>query len=155
MLGYYRNEEATKNVFTSDGWLITGDKGYLDQDGYLFIKGRSKNLIVGPSGENIYPEEIEFYISQHPYVLESLVFEKNSRVVARVFLDYDTMDKEIKYYEMDEEKASQKVNSILEEIRKEVNLKVAAYSRVHQIIEQKEEFEKTPTKKIKRYLYTE
>ncbi|MBN2410289.1 AMP-binding protein [candidate division KSB1 bacterium] len=155
MKGYYRNEEATKNVFTSDGWIITGDKGYLDKDGYLFIKGRSKNLIVGPSGENIYPEEIEFYISQHPYVLESLVFEKDNRVVARVFLDYDTMDKEFSYYEMDEEQASQKVQGILDEIRKEVNTKVASYSRIHQMIEQKEEFEKTPTKKIKRYLYTQ
>jgi len=154
MKGYYRNEEATKNVFTSDGWLITGDKGYIDDDGYLFIKGRSKNLIVGPSGENIYPEEIEFYISQHPLVLESLVFNKNGRVVARVFLDYDTMDKELNYYELDEEQATKKVNGILDELRKDVNTKVASYSRIHQMIEQKEEFEKTPTKKIKRYLYT-
>ncbi|HPG38008.1 MAG TPA: AMP-binding protein [bacterium] len=154
MQGYYRNEETTKKVFTADGWLITGDKGYFDKDGYLFIKGRSKNLIVGPSGENIYPEEIEFYLSQQPLVLESLVYEKDSRVVAKVFLDFDAIDKSYNYYEKDEAAAAKILNKILEDIRKEVNTKVAAYSRIHQLFPQREEFEKTPTKKIKRYLYT-
>ncbi|MDZ7345643.1 MAG: AMP-binding protein, partial [candidate division KSB1 bacterium] len=81
MKGYYKNEEATKKAFSEDGWLITGDRGYIDEEGYLFIKGRSKNLIVGPSGENIYPEEIEFHLSQSPYVLEALGYESERRTV--------------------------------------------------------------------------
>ena len=154
MQGYYRNEEATKKTFTADGWLITGDRGYLDEDGYLFIKGRSKNIIVGPSGENIYPEEIEFHLSHSPFVMESLVFEQDGKIIARVYLDYDAIDKEFATSTKDAAEASNKVQQILEDIRKDVNTKVANYSRIHRIIEQPEEFEKTPTKKIKRYLYT-
>ncbi len=153
MKGYYKNEEATKNTFTEDGWLITGDKGFLDDEGYLHIKGRSKNLIVGPSGENIYPEEIEFHIAQNPYVLESLVYEMEGRIVARVYLDYDAIDKEHGTSKMDEAKASQVIQDILEGIKKSVNENMASYSHIHKLIEQQEEFVKTPTKKIKRYLY--
>lgn len=153
MQGYFKNEEATRNTFTEDGWLKTGDRGIIDDDGYLFIKGRSKNLIVGPSGENIYPEEIEFHISQNQYVLESLVYEKESRIIARVHLDYDTIDKELGTSKMDESEASKLIKNMLEEIRKKVNSQMAAYSRIHKIVEQQEEFIKTPTKKIKRYLY--
>ncbi|MDZ7314781.1 MAG: AMP-binding protein [candidate division KSB1 bacterium] len=155
MKGYYKNEEATKKAFSEDGWLITGDRGYIDEEGYLFIKGRSKNLIVGPSGENIYPEEIEFHLSQSPYVLESLVYESERRIVARVFLDYDAIDKEFGTSKMDETEARKVVEKLLEDIRQRVNENVAAYSRIHKIIEQPEEFVKTPTKKIKRYLYTQ
>ena len=155
MQGYYLNEEATKKTFTEDGWLITGDRGYIDEDGYLFIKGRSKNIIVGPSGENIFPEEIEFHLSQNPYILEALVYEKDGKILARVFLDYETIDKELGKHGVDESKASREVQKLLEEIRKDVNTKISAYSRIHKIIEQPEEFVKTPTKKIKRYLYTE
>ncbi len=154
MQGYYKNEEATKNTFTEDGWLITGDKGYLDKDGYLFIKGRSKNLIVGPSGENIYPEEIEFHVSQNNYVLEALVYESEGRIVARVFLDYDAIDKEHGTSKMDEGDAKKIIQDILENIKQNVNANMASYSRIHKIIEQQEEFVKTPTKKIKRFLYT-
>jgi len=154
MKGYYRNEEATKAAFTDDGWLITGDRGYIDEDGYLFIKGRSKNIIVGPSGENIFPEEIEFHFTQNPFVLEALVYEKDGKIVARVHLDYDAIDKEFSRNGIDESEASKRIKELLEKIRKEVNSKVSAYSRVHQVIEQQEEFIKTPTKKIKRYLYT-
>lgn len=153
MKGYYRNEEATKNTFTKDGWLKTGDKGYFD-DGYLFIKGRSKNLIVGPSGENIFPEEIEFQLGENSFVLESLVFEKDNKIVARVHLDYDAVDKEFGPQGADESEVSKKVKNLLEDIRKTVNAKIANYKRIHEIIEQQEEFEKTPTKKIKRYLYS-
>ena len=154
MKGYYRNKEATENTFTKDGWLKTGDKGYIDEEGYLFIKGRSKNIIVGPSGENIFPEEIEFHLSQNPYVLESLVYEKDSRIYARVFLDYDAVDKEFGTSDLDDSKASKIINDLMEGIRKSVNQDVASYSRIHKLIEQPEEFIKTPTKKIKRYLYT-
>ncbi len=154
MRGYYRNEEATKKAFTEDGWLITGDRGIIDKDGYLFIKGRSKNIIVGPSGENIYPEEIEFHLSQYPYVLESLVYEDNGRIIARIFLDYDALEQEHHLSTLDGSEAQTIIKKILEDIRLDVNTKVASYSRIHRIIEQTEEFEKTPTKKIKRYLYT-
>jgi len=154
MRGYYRNEEATRKTFTDDGWLITGDRGIIDGDGYLFIKGRSKNIIVGPSGENIYPEEIEFHLAQNPMVLESLVYEAGGRVVARVYLDYDALEQEYHLSTLDGSEAKKIVENLLEQIRKDVNSSVAAYSRVHRIIEQPEEFEKTPTKKIKRYLYT-
>ena len=155
MKGYYRNEEATKKTFTEDGWLKTGDKGYIDDDGYLFIKGRSKNLILGPSGENIFPEEIEFHLTQNPYVLEALVYEKDGRIVARVHLDYDALDKKFSSDGIDESEVQKKIQELLEEIRKDTNSKIASYARIHRIIEQPEEFEKTPTKKIKRYLYTE
>ena len=154
MQGYYKNEEATQSTFTADGWLITGDRGYIDSDGYLFIKGRSKNLILGPSGENIFPEEIEFHLSENPFVLESLVYDKDGRINARIHLDYDALDREYQTSTMDASKASGIVQNLLEDIRKEVNSKLAVYSRIHRIIEQPEEFEKTPTKKIKRYLYT-
>jgi len=154
MQGYYRNEEATKNTFTPDGWLITGDKGYIDEEGYLFIKGRSKNIIVGPSGENIYPEEIEFHLSQSPFVLESLVYENAGRIVARVYLDADALEQAYHLSTLDGSEAAKIVEKVLESIRADVNGKVAAYSRIHRMIEQPEEFEKTPTKKIKRYLYT-
>ncbi len=155
MKGYYKNEEVTRRTFTGDGWLITGDRGYIDEDGYLFIKGRSKNLIVGPSGENIYPEEIEFHLLQSPYVLEALVYEKDGRIVARVHPDYDALEQTFHLSTLDGSQAVKTVEKLLEEIRLEVNAKVAAYSRIHKIIEQPEEFEKTPTKKIKRYLYTD
>ncbi|MDZ7722776.1 MAG: AMP-binding protein [candidate division KSB1 bacterium] len=155
MKGYYKNEEETQKTFSKDGWLITGDRGYLDSDNYLFIKGRSKNLIVGPSGENIYPEEIEYHLSQNPFVLEPLVYEKDGRIVARVFLDYDSIDQELHTSNMEQSEASKRIQSLLEDLRQEVNGKVAAYSRIHRIIEQQEEFIKTPTKKIKRYLYRE
>ncbi|HPN35712.1 MAG TPA: AMP-binding protein [bacterium] len=155
MKGYYKNEEATQKAITKDGWLITGDRGYVDEEGYLFIKGRSKNLIVGSSGENIYPEEIEFHLSQSPYVLESLVYEKEGRIVARVHPDYDALEQHFHISTLDGSQAVKTIEKLLEEIRAEVNDKVAGYSRIHKIIEQSEEFEKTPTKKIKRYLYTD
>ncbi len=154
MRGYYKNEEATRNTFTDDGWLRTGDRGYIDEEGYLFIKGRSKNIIVGPSGENIFPEEIEFYLAQSPFVLECLVYESNGKIMARIFLDYDKIDKEFNTQTMDESQASEIIRNLLEDIRKNANKQIAAFKRVHQVIEQTEEFEKTPTKKIKRYLYT-
>ena len=154
MQGYYKNPEATKKTLTDDGWLITGDKGYLDDEGYLFIKGRSKNIIVGPSGENIFPEEIEFYIAQNSYVLESLVYDSNGKINARIHLDYDALDTEFAKEGLDEAEASKRIEELLESIRTEINAKISAYSRIHKVIEQPEEFEKTPTKKIKRYLYT-
>ena len=120
----------------------------------MFIKGRSKNIIVGPSGENIYPEEIEFYLAQNSYVLESLVYENEGKIIARVFLDYDALDTEFCKEDIDQAESMRRIQELLETLRKDVNAHISSYSRIHKIIEQQEEFEKTPTKKIKRYLYT-
>ncbi len=154
MQGYYKNPEATKQTLLEGGWLVTGDRGYMDEDGYLYIKGRSKNVIVGPSGENIYPEQIEAKLAESNYVLESLVYERNGRLVARVHLDYDLLDQEFGLHRMDGEQAAKKIQHVLQTIKKEVNEKISTFSRLHDIIEQREPFEMTPTKKIKRYLYT-
>ncbi|MDZ7270517.1 MAG: AMP-binding protein [candidate division KSB1 bacterium] len=153
MQGYYKNPEATRQTLLEGGWLVTGDRGYLDEDGYLYIKGRSKNVIVGPSGENIYPEQIEAKLAESPYVLESLVYERNGRLVAKVHLDYDLLDQEFGLHKMEEEQAARKIQEVLQTLKREVNEKVSTFSRIHDIIEQREPFEMTPTKKIKRYLY--
>lgn len=135
---------------------MAGDRrsGFSDEDGYLHVKGRSKNVIVGASGKNIYPEQIEAKLAESNYVLESLVYERNSRLMARVHLDYDPLDQEVGLHKMDGEQASRKVEEVPQNIRKEVNEKISTFSRIHEIIEQREPFEMTPTKKIKRYLYT-
>ena len=155
MKGYYNDPERTAEVLLPDGWFKTGDRGYIDKDGYLFIKGRSKNLIIGPSGENIYPEEIESRINESEFVLESLVYEKNRRIIARVYLDYEMLDRQFRAEKLSETQIHQRIQQLLEKIRQRVNSKVADFSRIHEIIEQQEPFEKTPTQKIKRYLYTE
>ncbi|HNW58417.1 MAG TPA: AMP-binding protein [bacterium] len=154
MKGYYHNEEATRAAFTDEGWLITGDRGVIDAEGYLYIKGRSRNIIVGPSGENIYPEEIEYHLSESPFVLESLVYEQAGHIVARIHLDMDAMEEAYHLSRLDGSEAVRLVAQKLEAIRAEVNAELASYARIHRVIEQPEEFEKTPTKKIKRYLYT-
>ncbi len=155
MKGYYNDPERTAEVLTADGWFITGDRGYVDEDGYVFIKGRSKNMLLGPSGENIYPEEIEAKLNESEYVLESLVFEKDRRVTARVHLDYETLDKEFKAEKLTETQIHQRIEELISNIKKDVNANVSDFSRIHDIIEQQEPFEKTPTQKIKRYLYAE
>ena len=151
MRGYYKNPEANEKVFTKDGWLITGDRGVLDKDGFLFIRGRSKNVIVGPSGENIYPEIIEEILKQSPYVEEALVYAEDGRLVARVYPDYDYMEEV--HGDSDEQKIQKEITSILEEVRREANQKLPAFSQISRIIQQTEPFEKTPTNKIKRALY--
>ena len=94
MDGYYKNHEATSSAIDEDGWLHTGDLGIIDSEGYLFIKGRSKNMILGPSGQNIYPEEIEDRLNALPYVSESLVIEKDGKLIALVYPDYEVVKKE-------------------------------------------------------------
>jgi len=145
MLGYYKNEEATKQVLDNDGWLRTGDLGIIDKDGYLFIKGRCKNMILGPSGQNIYPEEIEAKINNMPFVQESLVVEQNQKLVALIFPDFDTADKE--GYSNDD------LDRIMEETRIEVNKSLPAYCQITKVKLYPEEFEKTPKRSIKRFLY--
>ncbi|MBN2365096.1 MAG: hypothetical protein EH225_03230 [Calditrichaeota bacterium] len=151
MVGYYKNPQETKKVFTEDGWLRTGDLGYLDDDGFLFIKGRIKNVYVGPSGENIYPEIVEDRLRESMYVEEALVFLEGERLVARVYLDYDYIQTVLnaqKHTIQPEE-----IEEILEQVRREVNSKLSAFSQIRKIFEQPEPFVKTPTNKIKRLLY--
>ncbi|MEN4053146.1 MULTISPECIES: AMP-binding protein [Sulfurimonas] len=154
MLGYYKDEEQTKEVMDGE-WFKTGDLGYLDEDGYLFISGRSKNVIIGSGGENIYPEQIEAIINQNETVLDSLVMEKEGKLVARIHLDYELIDKLFKADNTPDSEVKEKIDKLLEDMRKEVNAQLASFSKITKFIEQIEPFVKTPTKKIKRYLYTE
>jgi long-chain acyl-CoA synthetase len=142
-------------VLTPEGWFKTGDLGYLDKDEYLFIKGRLKNVIVRPDGENVYPEEIESVLNACDYVQESLVYRRGDQLVARVLLDYERLDRENQGRHAGEHQMRERIQNILEEIRLKVNASVNAFSRIHSTIEQTEPFEKTPTQKIKRYLYVE
>ena len=153
MLGYYKDEEKTKEVFDEDGWFLTGDLGYIDDDGYLFISGRSKNMILGPSGENIYPEQIESIINEHSLVLDSLVLQKDGKLVARIHLDYEQLDKLFDAQKRPDKEVHEDIEKLLEEIRQQTNARVASFSKITKFIEQQEPFIKTPTKKIKRYLY--
>jgi len=154
MLGYYKEPEITKNTFTEDGWLKTGDLGCFDKDGNLYIKGRIKNMIVGSSGENIYPEEIESLINRMEYVLESLVVEQKGRLVALVHLNMEELEK--KYNSLKAETASfinDETNQILKEIQNKVNEQLNKFSQIQRVVWQTAPFEKTPTQKIKRFLY--
>ncbi|SFZ97974.1 Long-chain-fatty-acid--CoA ligase [hydrothermal vent metagenome] len=153
MMGYYKDPEKTAEVLDEDGWFNTEDMGYIDEEGYFFMSGRAKNIIVGPSGENIYPEQIEAALNAHPFVSDSLVLDKDGTLTARIYLDYEKLDDILGATKKSETKAREKVQEILEEIRKEVNESVSSFSRIKKVIEQKEEFVRTPTKKIKRYLY--
>ncbi len=153
MMGYYRDPEKTAEVLTEDGWFNTEDIGYFDSDGYFFMSGRAKNIIVGASGENIYPEQIEASINAHDVVLDSLVYDDNGQLTARVHLDYEKLDELIGTNHKSETKTHEKIAQLLEDIRLEVNMQVSSFSRIKKIIEQREPFTMTPTKKIKRYLY--
>jgi long-chain acyl-CoA synthetase len=154
MEGYYKDEELTRAAFTEDGWFHTGDLGVFDEDGYLYIRGRLKNMILGPSGENIYPEAIESVINEYQFVSESVVFEEEGRLVARVHLDYDALKEHVKDIAESAVDVSKHAGEYLQSLRRNVNTRLNAFSRVSEMTEQSEPFEKTPTKKIKRYLYT-
>ena len=154
MMGYYKEPEITKNAFTEDGWLKTGDLGCFDKDGNLYIKGRMKNMIVGSSGENIYPEEIESLINRMEYVLESLVVEQKGRLVALVHLNMEELEN--KYRNMKTEAVlylNDKTDEILKEIQNKVNIELNKFSQIQRVVLQPIPFEKTPTQKIKRFLY--
>lgn len=145
MRGYYKNEEATADTFTEDGWMRTGDVGVVDKEGFLYIKGRSKTMILGASGQNIYPEEIEAKLNNLPFISESIVTQRNDKLVALVYPDRAAMD-EMGVQDKD-------LDAVMEEHRKNLNNQLAAYERLTQIIIHPTEFEKTPKKSIKRYLY--
>ena len=146
MLGYYKNPEATKEVFTEDGWLRTGDLGTLDEHNNLYIRGRSKTMILSSSGQNIFPEEIEARLNNMPFVLESLVIERNRKLVALVYADYEALDS----LGLNN---PENLKTIMDENLKNLNNSVAAYEKVSQIQLYPTEFEKTPKRSIKRYLY--
>ena len=147
MYGYYRNAQATADTFTQDGWLKTGDLGYIDKDGFLFIKGRNKSMLLGANGQNIYPEEIETKLNNMPYVLESLVIQqKDGSLVALVCPDYDAVDA----VGLDHEA----LDEAMEKNRRDLNGQIAAYEQINKIKLFPHEFEKTPKKSIKRFLYT-
>lgn len=145
MKGYYKNEEATKAVFTEDGWMRTGDLGVLDKEGNIYIHGRSKNMILGPSGQNIYPEEIEDKLNSMPCVVESIVVEREGKLVALVFPDTSAEGKKIL--------GSKSLTQLMEENRVAVNKDLPNYSPISAVELVASEFEKTPKRSIKRYLY--
>lgn len=190
MVGYYKNEEATRDAFTEDGWFRTGDLGSIANDGWIYIKGRLKNMIVGPSGENIYPEDIEEVLNSNPVVAESVVTEENGKLVALVHFDmaalearYDIFKKMVvdgkaqlgqKVSESREqlgqkvsgskeqlgqkvseskEQLEQKMEEIKRDLMSYVNAKVNRFSQITKVIDNGCEFEKTPTKKIRRFVY--
>jgi long-chain acyl-CoA synthetase len=146
MLGYYNNDEANKNSFTDDGWLRTGDLGIIDKENFIYIKGRSKNMLLGPSGQNIYPEELEAKLSNMPYVQECVIVQRKSKLVAMVY-----PDKEALKAEGHEEKD---LENLMAENRKHFNHSVAVFEQLSSIETVNEEFIKTPKKNIKRFLYT-
>ena len=154
MQGYYKAPEITKEVFTEDGWFKTGDRGMLDKTNKLYIKGRIKTMIVGASGENIYPEEIETVINKMRFVLESLVVEKKGKLVAMIHLNAEEIEQNFQHLKEEAQQyIHEKSEEILREIHKKVNEQVNKFSRVQQVILHPVPFEKTPTKKIKRFLY--
>jgi len=146
MMGYYKNDEATKDVLQKDGWLRTGDLGVIDGDGNIFINGRSKTMILGPSGQNIFPEEIEDKINNLPCVQESIVLQREGKLIALVYPDMEYID----YDKIDDIG----LNKLMDNNRKNINANLPSYSKISKIEIQPEEFEKTPKKSIKRFLYT-
>ena len=146
MAGYYKNEEATREAFTEDGWLRTGDLGTMDEAGFLFLRGRSKTMILSSSGQNIFPEEIEAKLNNLPFILESLIIERNKKLVALVYPDYEALDS----LGLNQDK---NLKTIMDENLKNLNNSVAAYEKVSMIQLYPTEFEKTPKRSIKRFLY--
>ncbi len=157
MSGYYRNEKQTREVFTEDGYFRTGDLGIVDKDGVFYIKGRLKNMILGPNGENIYPEEIESIINEQEFVAESLVVNVRGKLVARVHLNIDKIEEKYQHLKSSaqdmQKEIQQKAEELIEEIRSKVNQQLNKNSRLQKAVIQNKPFEKTPTKKIKRFLY--
>ncbi|MCK9304560.1 MAG: AMP-binding protein [Bacteroidales bacterium] len=186
MMGYYKNEEATAEAFTEDGWFRTKDLGIIDKKGWLYIKGRLSNMILGPSGENIYPEEIESVINAHAMVAESIVTQEKGKLVALVHFNPEKIknlmeakdealeayyqkkeqiiksygekkEQFVKFYEEKKEEAIRVFNEKIEQLKKEVmehvNSKVNKFSKITSVVDHPEQFEKTATQKIKRYLY--
>jgi len=145
MYGYYKNEEATKEVLDEEGWLHTGDLGTISKDGDIFIRGRNKSMILSANGQNIYPEEIEAKLNNMPFVMESLIIEKGGKLIALVYPDYESIDN-AKIPPAD-------MQMLMDENLKNLNKMLGAYEHVSKVRLYPDEFEKTPKKSIKRYLY--
>lgn len=156
MLGYYKDPEATSKVLSNDGWFRTGDLGIMDKNGNLYLKGRSKNMILGASGENIYPEEIEAIINEMDSVVESVVYQHKGKLVAQVYLNAEEFSK--KYQELKtsahnyQDELKNKMDAYLKELKEKVNQSVSKYSQIADVFLREEPFEKTATMKIKRFL---
>ena len=146
MLGYYKNEKATKDIIDENGWMHTGDLGVMDKEGNIFIKGRSKAMILGPSGKNIFPEEIEAVLNNMDYIAESLVISEDNKLIALIYPDYEV----IKRDNISEEQLAK----ILEETRKSINDRIPEFMAVSKFRIHPEEFAKTPKRSIRRFLYT-
>jgi len=161
MLGYYKNEAETNKVITKDGWFKTGDLGVFDKEGWLSHKGRLKNLIIGASGENIYPEEIESIINNFDYVVESLVVEKKGKLVAMVHFNHEELEQKVREMgaelgdKVDEisHLVDEKITELTNELKQQINTQVNKFSKIQEFISQPTPFIKTATQKIKRYLY--
>ncbi len=145
MLGYYKNEEATEASFTEDGWMKTGDLCTIDADGFVYLRGRNKSMILGPSGQNIYPEEIEDKLNNMPYVCESIVIDEEGKLVALIYPDIENAQRS--------KITGQALEALMEENIANLNKELPAYSQISRLKLYYEEFEKTPKRSIKRYLY--
>jgi len=146
MLGYYKNEKATKEIIDDEGWMHTGDLGLMDKEGNIFIKGRSKSMILGSSGKNIFPEEIESIINNQNYVSESLVISEANKLIGLIYPDYEMMKRD--------SISEEQLLAILEEIRKNVNERLPEFMAVSKFRIHADEFTKTPKRSIRRFLYT-
>jgi long-chain acyl-CoA synthetase len=146
MIGYYKNEKATREMIDEEGWMHTGDLGVIDREGNIFIKGRSKSMILGPSGKNIYPEEIESLINNKDYIVESVVISEDNKLIALIYPDFEMMKRD--------NISEEQLVPVLEKIRKEVNERLPEFMAVHKFRIHNEEFAKTPKRSIKRFLYT-
>jgi long-chain acyl-CoA synthetase len=154
MKGYYNNPKATAEVLLPDGWLRTGDLGFFDADGYLFIKGRSKNVLIGSNGENIYPEIIESrLLEKYPVVQQAVVYQKQGRLLCKAYLDPETLEADLQLSKKPQHAADAAVAALLESVRTEINRELPSFSSIHRLIRQVEPFELTPTNKVKRFLY--
>jgi long-chain acyl-CoA synthetase len=157
MKGYFKDPERSREVLTGDGFFRTGDLGYIDRNGILFVRGRLKNMILGPNGENIYPEEIEAVINNEDIVNESLVMQYRGKLVARVHLKVEILEEQFKHLKVNaadfQQQVQEKAQEVLDELMMRVNRHVARNSRLQMMILQAQPFEKTPTQKIKRFLY--
>jgi long-chain acyl-CoA synthetase len=155
MKGYYKEPEMTSTVLTPDGWFKTGDLGAFDKNNNLYIKGRLKNMIVGASGENIYPEEIESIINNFRFVVESLVIEQKGKLVALVHINMEEMEKKYQILKQDMTRQFEdKIAEVLTELKEYVNSQVNKFSQIQKVVLQPDPFQKTATLKIKRFLYT-
>jgi len=155
MKGYYKEPELTREVMTEDGWFKTGDLGILDETNYLYIRGRSKNVIIGSGGENIFPEDIESVINNFKHVAESLVIQQKGKLVAMVHFNREEIEEKYQHLKGEfSEFIEEKYEELSKELHEYVNARVNKFSKIQDVKLQKDEFVKTATKKIKRFLYT-